>query len=95
MKFLSFLAVSLILALAPLQADARDTRGGPKITKNEAEHIALQRHRGARVSSARLETVKGRKVWLIELSQQEAAPNRMISVDAVTGHIVSDKKSGR
>gem|GEM_PF-5012249 len=95
MKPLFFLAFLLIMAALPLPAHARDTESGVKITKNEAEHIALQRHRGARVSSARLATVDGRKVWLIEISPQKGDPISQVSVDATSGRIVSDQKVHR
>ncbi len=95
MKLLSLLSLSLIVSLLPLQANANEPRGDARITKNEAQHIALQHHRGARVSSARLAKVNGKSVWLIELTGPKANRVSEVSVDAMSGRVVSDKKSNR
>lgn len=64
---------------------------GTKITKNEAEHIALQHHEGARVTAAKLETSDRHNIWRIELAQNER--RTIVSVDAMTGRIIPDKGS--
>ena len=95
MKLLSLLALSFLITLGPLQANPRGSKGDPKITKNEAEHIALKHHSGARVTAAKLEKAGSKSVWLIEVSGPKANRIRQVSVDATSGQIISDKKSRR
>ncbi len=71
MKLLSLAALSLLLCFSFLSASPPDPKGDAKITKNEAEHIALMRYPGARVTAAKLDKVKGRLVWLIEIAPAE------------------------
>jgi uncharacterized membrane protein YkoI len=95
MKFVSLLACSLIVSFSLLHANPRDSKVDSKITKNEAEHIALKNHRGARVTAAKLDKLGGRPVWVIELSGPKADRTSQVSVDAMSGRVISDKKSGR
>jgi Peptidase propeptide and YPEB domain len=95
MKFVSLLALSLIVSFSLLQANPRESKSDSKITKNEAEHIALKSHSGARVTAAKLEKVGGKSVWLIEVSGPKADRVCQVSVDAMSGRVISDKKSSR
>ena len=61
------------------------------ITKNEAEHIALKNYPGARVTAARLEKAAGGLIWLIEIASPKTKTAVAVTVDAVSGRIVSDK----
>ncbi len=87
MKLISFAVCSLVLCLAPIQASPLDPKGNAKITKNEAEHIALKRFPGARVTSAKLETVQGKLVWSLQILDEGAKSARAVAVDAMTGRI--------
>jgi uncharacterized membrane protein YkoI len=91
MKLVSLTALSLLLCFSLLSAVPLDTKGGAKITKNEAEHIALKNYPGARVTAARLEKGAGGPVWLIEIAPPKSKPVA-VTVDAMSGRIVSDKK---
>jgi uncharacterized membrane protein YkoI len=93
MKFFYLAALSLLLGLSMVCASPLEKEHGTKITKNEAEHIALKDHQGSRVAAAKLETVEGRKVWSIEIAQGEH--RTMVAVDAMSGRIVSVKKGSR
>ena len=89
MKIFFLSILSIFLGLSLLAASPQNPKGDAKITKNEAEHIALRQHHGARVTAAKLETVEGKLVWSIEVAQGE---NRtMVAVDAMTGRIVPPK----
>ena len=88
MKLLSFVLCSLVLGFSPLQASPHDLGGNAKITKNEAEHIALKRFPGAHVTSAKLETVQGKLVWSLQIADEGARTVQQVAVDAVTGRIV-------
>ena len=74
-------------------ASPLETKSGAKITKNEAEHIALKQHPGARVTAAKLETVQKVKIWSIEIAQGEQ--RQMVLVDAMSGqhHPAQDRSS--
>ena len=93
MKFFSLAALSLFLGLSMVCASPLEREGGAKITKNEAEHIALKHHEGARVTAAKLQTVEGRKVWSIEIAQGKH--QTMVAVDAMSGRILPVKKDPR
>ncbi len=89
MKSFSLVALSLLLALSVLSASPRERPPGTKITKNEAEHIALKAHDGARVTAAKLETVGQKKVWSIEIAQ--GSNRSMVQVDATSGRVLPAK----
>ena len=90
MKLLSLMALSLLLCFSLLSASPLDPEGQAKITKNEAEHIALKRYPGARVTAAKLEKVAGGMVWMIEIAPPKSKPVIAVSVDAISGRIVSE-----
>ena len=93
MKLFILLASSIVVSFSLLQASPEDSKGVAKITKNEAEHIALRNHAGARVTAANLETVQGKMVWLVDVAEPKAQHAMHVSVDAMSGHILSEKKS--
>ncbi len=95
MKLLSFLALTLALALSPLQARPFDPKGDAKITKNEAEHLALKKHPGFQVTAAKLETVDGKLVWTIEIAPAKGKKATHVTVDATSGHVLAEKKAAR
>ncbi|MBA3960277.1 MAG: PepSY domain-containing protein [Chthoniobacterales bacterium] len=88
MKFFSLFASFLLLVCSPLQANPLHPPGHAKITKNEAEHIALKSFPGARVTAAKLETVQGQLLWSLQLVEPGKSEARSVAVDAVSGHIV-------
>ena len=92
MKFLSLTALSFVLALSPLTAAAASAQEAAKITRNEAQHIALRNHRGARVMAAKMETVDGKPVWAIEVTDPKGKWITHVNVDAMSGRILSQKK---
>ena len=92
MKLVSLTALSLLLCFSFLSASPLATKGA-KITKNEAEHIALMNYPGARVTAARLEMGAGGLVWLIEIAPPKSKSAVAVTVDAMSGRIVSDKKA--
>lgn len=92
MKLISLALLALLCAIAPLGASPRDRAGQPRITKNEAEHIALKHFPGGRVTAAKLETVGGKLVWSIQIVPAQQAPARRVEVDAMTGRIGGTEK---
>lgn len=91
MKFFSLSALSLLLGLTLVSAGPLEKKPGSKITRNEAQHLALKAHEGARVTSAKLETIEGKKIWVIGIAQD--AQQMVVQVDAVTGRIVSTQEA--
>jgi uncharacterized membrane protein YkoI len=90
MKLLSFAVLGLLFCFSFLSASPPGPKGDAKITKNEAEHIALKGYPGARVTAAKLEKVMGRLVWLIEIAPPKSKPAVAVRVDAMSGRIVSE-----
>lgn len=90
MRSLSLVAVLSFLVFAPLHAESpRNPLGSAKITKNEAEHIALRKYPGARVTAAKLETVHGHLVWSLELATTNDG-KKPVAVDALSGRMVGE-----
>ena len=90
MKVISLAALSLVVGLS-LQASPLDTKA-VKITKNEAEHIALKQYPGAHVKMAKLGMVDGKLVWSVELADAKSQQPIELGVDATTGRVVSPRK---
>jgi hypothetical protein len=93
MKLISLAALSLLLSLSLLAASPPGAKGA-KITRNEAQHIALKRYPGGRVTAAKLETVQGILVWSIEITPANAQ-SVTIAVDATTGRVDPAKTGAR
>lgn len=92
MKLISLAACAIILFCATAQASPRQPPGHAKITKNEAEHIALKRYPGGQVTAAKLEKVQGKLVWSLEIAPANSKPSQHVEVDAMTGRIASGAK---
>jgi uncharacterized membrane protein YkoI len=95
MKRKSLFALALLLSFSFLEASPRDRKGDAKITKNEAEHIALKRFHSAHVTAAKLETVKGQLVWSVEIARGVSPQLTNVVVDAMSGRYISGKIVGR
>ncbi len=93
MKVISLTTLSLLLSVSLLGASPHD-RKGAKITRNEAQHIALKHYPGARVTATKLETVQGVLVWSVEIAPANAK-SVLVAVDAKTGRVVPGEKEGR
>lgn len=90
MKVISLSALAFLLSLSLLVASPHGPQGA-KITRNEAQHIALKSYPGGRVTSTKLETVQGTLVWSVEITRANAKPVG-VTVDAMTGRVVPGKK---
>jgi uncharacterized membrane protein YkoI len=95
MQRLFLLLLSLVMSGSLVQANPSESKSGTKITKNEAEHIALKEHTGARVTAARLEKIEGKPVWRVEVSGPKANYVIQVTVDALNGRILSEAKGNR
>lgn len=88
MKLLLLLASLSLILIAPLHAESPlDPKGNAKITKNEAEHIALRKYPGAHVTAGKLKKVHGKLVWSLELATAGDG-TKPVAVDALTGRLI-------
>jgi len=94
MKLLTLLALLFLVAFSPL-AVASPRHPATHITRNEAQHLALQDHPGGRVTAANLDRSRGRPVWRIEIAEPNANAVVHLSVDATSGRVLSRGKASR
>jgi hypothetical protein len=67
----------------------KDTSNQPaKITKSQAERIAVKKVSGGRVRTAELEQLRGRQVWAVYIGKPGSKDAKEILVDAATGQIL-------
>ena len=84
--FASFVATVNSALAAPTEAQLTEQA---KVTKNEAEHIALAQVPHGAVKSAEIENEKGHLVWSFDILQPNSRGITEILVDAKTGKIIS------
>ena len=94
MKLLTLCLLVLFISLVPLAADAGG-KHGTRITRNEAQHLALSSHPGARVTAAHLNDSGRHPVWLIELAGPDANQVVHLSVDGMSGRVFSQRYGSR
>lgn len=58
-----------------------------KITKNEAEHLVLQKFQGAKIVSCRLTRGKDHSVWVVDLTKAGTQEHAKVQVDGRSGKI--------
>jgi len=73
---------------AMLQAQA-------KVSRSDAEKIALAKVPGGSIKEAELEKEKGKLIWSFDISTPGAADITEVQVDAVSGDVVSVEKESR
>jgi len=83
MARLSVLIVMLLLCTSPL------SQAQQRISRAEAEKIALARVPGGKTISGKLEKEKGRQVWSFDISMPGSRNITEVWVDARTGEVVS------
>lgn len=93
MKLFSLSVLSLFCGLSLVCANPLVKEPGTNITKNAAEHIALRQQKGARVTAAKLQTIEGKKIWVIKTAKGKRQTT--VQVNAVSGRVVAQKKSTR
>ena len=72
-----------------LAGNIDDAKHSGKITKAQAERIALAKMPGGRIHSAELETVRGRRFWSVYIAKPESKNAKEIRVDATSGQILA------
>ena len=88
----SVLAAGLVLVLACGCASEQEMQGGPaakaKVSKADAEKIALSRIPGGTIRKGDIEEQFGRLVWSFDITGPGTPPTR-VAVDAMTGTVVA------
>ena len=89
----SVLTAGLVLMLACGCASEQEMQGGPaakaKVSKADAEKIALSRVPGGTVRRGDIEEQLGRLVWSFDITGPGNPPNTRVAVDAMTGTVVA------
>lgn len=88
MKPIAF-ALTSIAALALFSTGCAQTTSGAKLTKVQAEAIALQRSKGGTVKSSELEQEHGKLVWSFDIAKAGTKNITEVLVDAKTGEVLS------
>ena len=88
---------ALAISSAPAQGKKADAKKGnekqaaqagqPKISKADAERLALQRNPGASVVNSTEATVNGKKVWALSIVTTGGNVTRKVYVDEDTGKL--------
>lgn len=58
-----------------------------KITKNEAQHLVLQKFPGAKIVRCELQPVNGHSFWMVDVVQPGAQAVSKVQVDGRSGKI--------
>jgi uncharacterized membrane protein YkoI len=92
MKRYVFLTVTICtfaissLSLAGTRENKRLEEG--KITKNEAQHLVLNKYPGAKIQSCELTKGKDHSNWIVTLSKPGAHETTQVQVDGLTGKLI-------
>jgi len=84
LRSLAVAALSLSLGCATTQA--------AKVSKTEAERIALTRAPGGTIKESELEKEHGKLVWSFDIATPGTSDITEVQVDAVNGQVVSVEK---
>jgi hypothetical protein len=83
------LLAGLVTGCATEKAEAAKLQAQAKVSKPEAERIALAKVPGGTIKSSELEKEKGKLVWSFDIATPGSKDITEILVDAVTGEVVS------
>ncbi len=101
MKLVTLVALSALIISPPVakgsgrRGDSKAHSGHTRITRNEAQHLALHGYPGGRVTAADLDRSHGHPVWLIEITRPHAHHLVHLSIDANSGRILTRKNVTR
>lgn len=91
-SFYRLLAIALVSIFAAIGAVSAETREQQrlqegKITKNEAEHLVLNKFPGATIKKCELTKGKDHSVWVLDVVKAGAHDVTKVQVDGLTGKI--------
>ena len=82
------ITVSLSFAAASAETRENERLHAGKITKNEAQHLVLQKFPGSKINHCELTGPKGHSVIVVELTKPGAKDVTKVTVDGRTGKIM-------
>lgn len=87
----SALAALLLLPLSALAAEQPDKKlmAEAKLSRPQAEAIALKASHGGKVKAAEIEREKGHLVWSFDIAMPKTSTITEVLVDAMDGKVVS------
>ena len=90
----SFIGLGLVIALLPGCASEKDEemQSQAKISKAQAERIALSHAPGGTIKEGELEKENGRLIWSFDISTPGSVDTTEVNVDAQSGQVVSVSK---
>jgi uncharacterized membrane protein YkoI len=88
------MGLGLVIALLSGCASEKDEamQSQAKISKNQAERIALTQAPGGTIKEGELEKEKGRLIWSFDISTPGSLDTTEVNVDAQRGQVVSVSK---
>jgi hypothetical protein len=86
--FCSLLIASLAAAI-PGCAKDKDLKSQAKISKADAERIALAKFPGGKVVTSELENEDGKLIWTFDIAKASTKDITEVNVDAKTGEVVA------
>lgn len=96
MKKFAYVILSITLAsvLAGSSAVAETKKAGTNqsaqgkhITKNEAQHLVLQKYPAANIKTCEEKTVNGTSIWVVSFTMTGGNAPQRVQVDAQTGKV--------
>ena len=85
MARLSVLSVILLMCISPL------SQAQQRISRAEAEKIALTRVPGGKIISGKVEKEKGRQIWSFDISMPGSRNITEVWIDVRTGEVLSSQ----
>ncbi|MDB6024263.1 MAG: peptidase [Verrucomicrobiales bacterium] len=91
-KFVRLFAVALLAGAVSFSASAKDQKAleaEAKISKADAEKIALEKVPGGKIKEGGLEEEKGKLIWSFDIATKGSKNITEIAIDAKTGEIIA------
>jgi len=88
MVLLSLLGVVLIGCATEEKKEAK-LQAQAKVTRADAEKIALSKAPGGSIKEGELEKEKGKLIWSFDIAMPSSTDIKEVQVDAITGEVVS------
>jgi Peptidase propeptide and YPEB domain len=90
-RFMVAALCSMLLESANATATGNELARAARITRTQAEHIALAKVPHGRISAAELEREHGKLIWSFDIAKPGTRDISEVQVDAKSGQIVSIK----
>ena len=88
MMLLSLLSAGLIGCATEEKKEAK-LQAQAKVTRADAEKIALSKALGGSIKEGELEKEKGTLIWSLDIAMPGSTDIKEVQVDAITGEVVS------